>query len=166
MDLLTNRFKGHLACSDKKFVEHIEKLKDDCKEGANIEHKLLMTKAQQKHKTRVLANAWNAPTEEQEEIIALQAEVKEMKARERQTGAAEVESMNIHLRCMENRATSEEEARERKASKIAAYLVDAGIASANAAGMSQAERDAIARQTGQRSPSEKTWDVVLSKLAA
>lgn len=88
-----------------------------------------------------------------------------MKARERQTGTAEVESMNIHVRCTAHRVTSEEEARERKASKIAAYLSEAGM-NAEAAGMTQTERDAIARRAGQRSPSVKTWNVVLSKLAA
>ena len=79
-DLLTNLFQGYLACSDKKFVDYIDKLKDDYEEGADIHYELLMTKAQQKCKSRLLTNEWNAPTEEQEEIIALRAEIKEIKA--------------------------------------------------------------------------------------
>ena len=39
-----------------------------------------------------------------------------------------------------------------------------GIDRAGLASMEQAERDAIAKRAGQRSPSEKTWALVLAKL--
>ena len=101
-----------------------------------------------------------------DEVKKLEKQVKDMKARERQTRTAEVESMNFHVRCTAQRARSEEEARERKASRIAAYLASSGFTRADAAGWVQAERDAAARRAGQHSPSEKTWGVVLSKLEA
>ena len=56
------------------------------------------------------------------------------------------------------------QARERKATKIAAYLAENGFTSAAVSGWVQAEREAVARRAGQRSPSEKTWAVVLEKL--
>ena len=101
-----------------------------------------------------------------DEVKQLEKQVKDMKARERQTGAAEVESMNIHVRCTAHRATSEEEAREHKASHIAAYLAENGFTRADASTWVQAERDAAARRAGQHSPSETTWELVLTKLDA
>ncbi len=89
-----------------------------------------------------------------------------MKATERQSGAAQVETMGLHVRCTAQRTTSEEEARERKASKIAACLAVNGFTRTDAATWVQAERDAAARRAGQHAPSEKTWRVVLSKLEA
>jgi len=38
-----------------------------------------MTKAEKKYKNLVLNRKWNAPTEEQEEIVALRAQVKTLK---------------------------------------------------------------------------------------
>ena len=99
-----------------------------------------------------------------DEVRQLEKQLLQMKARERQTGAAEVESMNFHVRCSAHRTTSEEEARERKASRIAAYLASSGFTQADVASWVQAERDAVARRAGQRSPSEKTWGLVLTKL--
>ena len=99
-----------------------------------------------------------------DEVKRLEKQVKDLKSRERQTGAAEVESMNFHVRCRANPARSEEEARERKATKIAAYLAAGGFTSADVATWVQAERDAVARRAGQRSPSPATWAVVMAKL--
>ena len=101
-----------------------------------------------------------------ETVKQFEKQVKDLKARERQTGAAEVDSMNFHVRCSAHRTTSEEEARERKATKIAAYLAENGFTSAAVSGWVQAERAAVARRAGQRSPSETTWKLVLAKLEA
>ena len=62
------------------------------------------------------------------------------------------------------RARSEEAARKRKASAIAAYIQRAEIDAGTLPEMKQVGRDAVARQAGQRSPSEKTWALVLGKL--
>ena len=95
----------------------------------------------------------------------LEKQLREMKARERHSGAAFVESMGYHPRCTPHESTRETEAREKKATAIAAYLSEHGVDVAAAATMKQPERDALARRAGQRSPSEKTWAVVLEKLA-
>ncbi len=44
------------------------------------------------------------------------------------------------------------------------YVERAGLDVAKLATAPQAERDAIAKRAGQRSPSEKTWALVLGKL--
>ena len=42
-DLLTNLFKGHLAASDKQFIEYIKKKKDEYEEGTDLSTDRLMT---------------------------------------------------------------------------------------------------------------------------
>jgi hypothetical protein len=39
-----------MACSDKKFVEYMEKCRDEYEEGENITHQMLMFKAKRKYK--------------------------------------------------------------------------------------------------------------------
>lgn len=94
----------------------------------------------------------------------LEKQLRELKARERHSGTAFVESMNYHPRCTPHESTRETEARERKATAIAAYLSENGVDTEAAASMKQPDRDAVARRAGQRTPSEKTWSVVLEKL--
>ena len=94
----------------------------------------------------------------------LEKQLREMKASERHSGAAFIESMNYHPRCTPHESTRETEAREKKATAIAAYLSEQAVDVAAAATMKQPQRDALARRAGQRSPSEKTWGVVLEKL--
>ena len=74
-DILVNLIRGYLACSDKKFVEYIEKCKDSYEEGENMTYQSLMAKAERKYQARVMNGEWNLPTQEQEEIIALKAKL-------------------------------------------------------------------------------------------
>ena len=101
-----------------------------------------------------------------EAVQDLEKQLRELKAKERKTGAAFVESLNYHPRCTPLESTRETVAREKKATAIAGYLSGAGLDTARVAAMDQAQRDDIARRAGQRSPSEKTWGVVLQKMAA
>ena len=94
----------------------------------------------------------------------LEKQLREMKARERHSGAAFVESMGYHPRCTPHEPVRETEARERKATKIAAYLAAGGLTPSDVRAWEQPRRDEAARLCGQRSPSEKTWAVVLEKL--
>jgi len=64
-----------MACSDKKFVEYIDKCKDSYEEGENITYQSLMSKAERKYQTRMMSAEWNSLTQEQEEIIALKAKI-------------------------------------------------------------------------------------------
>ena len=96
----------------------------------------------------------------------LEKEIREMKARERKSGAAFVQSLNYHPRCTPLESARETQARDRKATAIAGYLSKAGIEPGTAGQMSQRERDDVAHRAGQRTPSQKTWSVVLEKMAA
>jgi hypothetical protein len=74
-DLLTNLFKGYKTAKDRKFVEYIEKKEETYEEGTDLLPEQLMRLASNKYKIRKLQNAWAAPTPEEEQITALQAQV-------------------------------------------------------------------------------------------
>jgi hypothetical protein len=73
-DIIINLFTIYLACSDKKFIEYIEKCQDEYEEGVDITYQSLMTKAEKKYQSRILNDEWNSLSQEQE-IIALKAKV-------------------------------------------------------------------------------------------
>ena len=74
-DIIINLFTGYLSCSNKKFVEYIEKCQDEYEDGADITYQTLMQKAEKKYQSRILNDEWNSLSLEQEEIIALKAKV-------------------------------------------------------------------------------------------
>jgi hypothetical protein len=78
-DLLVNVFKGYQMAQDKDFAQFIKRKKDAYDEGANINVASLMDAAENKYKTRILAGEWSAPTKEQEQIIALTAQVDKLR---------------------------------------------------------------------------------------
>lgn len=78
-DLLANLFKGYAETSDRSFVQYIAKKVDDYEEGIVIGPNKLMQLALNKYNTLKEAGKWNAPTEEQNKIVALEAEVNKMK---------------------------------------------------------------------------------------
>jgi len=80
-DILTNLFTGYQACTDKKFVEYIDKYKDEYEEGEDITYETLMAKAEKKYQARLLSSEWNAPTREQEEIIALKSQIADLRVK-------------------------------------------------------------------------------------
>jgi hypothetical protein len=77
-DLLTNLFKGYKAASDKTFVAYIKKKEDDYDEGQNIRPENLMTLAANKYKILKEKNEWEAPSAEEEKIMALEAKITKM----------------------------------------------------------------------------------------
>ena len=78
-DLLINVFAAYLAVPDKKFVEYIEKQKDKFDEGEEITYKKLMQVALIKFKDRKRSDKWQAPSAEEEQIIALTAQIGDLK---------------------------------------------------------------------------------------
>jgi len=74
-DIIINLFTGYLACSDKKFVEYIEKCQDKYEDGASFTYQELMSKAEKKYQARMMTKEWNTLTHEQEEIVALKAQL-------------------------------------------------------------------------------------------
>ena len=79
-DLLSNLFKGYATASDRNFTEYIGKKQDEFDEGVDIDPQRLMQLALNKYQTLVEGGKWNAPTEAESKIIALEAEVKKMKS--------------------------------------------------------------------------------------
>ena len=78
-DLLINLFEAYLAVPDRKFVDYIEKQKDKFDEGEEVTEKTLMQVALVKYKDRKRSDKWQAPSREEEEIVALKAEIGELK---------------------------------------------------------------------------------------
>jgi hypothetical protein len=69
-DIIINLFRGYMACSYKKLVGYMKKY-----EGENVTYQNLMFKVERKCKACIMCNGWNAPMQEQEEIIALKAKI-------------------------------------------------------------------------------------------
>ena len=67
-DLLSNLFLGYRACKDNHFVEYIERKEEQYEEGENITAETAL----QNHR-------WCEQTKEQKEILALRAEVTDLK---------------------------------------------------------------------------------------
>ena len=87
-DLLINVFAAFLAVPDKKFVEYIEKQKDKYDEGEDVSTKKLMQVALIKYKDRKRSDLWQAPSVEEEQIIALTAQIDEMQKEKAMTATA------------------------------------------------------------------------------
>jgi hypothetical protein len=85
-DLLTNLFKGYLTSSDKVFVKYIIGKQEQYEEGKHIEPVALMGLADIKFKTLVQKGQWNAPTPEEEKILALETQVKTMAKNHKKSG--------------------------------------------------------------------------------
>ena len=81
-DTLFNLFRAYETVKDETFRTYIQREKDDYQDGRHdltiIE---LMTKAEQKYKTMLLEKTWFKPSAEQEEIIALKAQMEHWKTK-------------------------------------------------------------------------------------
>ena len=81
-DLLTNLFKGYLACSDRDFCDYITRKQDAWEEGMDIQPDRLMKHAADKYKTLLQKGLWNAPDKNEEKILALQSEIRKLKRKD------------------------------------------------------------------------------------
>ena len=78
-DLLLSLLKAHDSCTDQDFRSCIQQQKEQCDEGEiNLTPDQLMPKAEMNCKNKVSSNKWNKPMMEQEEIIALRAQVEQL----------------------------------------------------------------------------------------
>lgn len=77
-DLLTNLFKGYGACSDKKFVEYIGLKLSDYEEGKDLTSAELMNLALLKYKTLKSRDIWEAPSAEEEKLVAMEIRLQEL----------------------------------------------------------------------------------------
>jgi hypothetical protein len=78
-DLLTNLFKGYAACSDKNFVKYISDKQSEWEEGKALTSQQLMGYAANKYKILKTKEIWEAPSEEEEKLMALQARFDDLK---------------------------------------------------------------------------------------
>ena len=77
--LLTHLFKGYLAASDKVFVKYITEKMDRYEEGEEMSPDRLTQLADNKYRLLRERDEWDAPSAEEEKLLALQAEVEKLK---------------------------------------------------------------------------------------
>jgi hypothetical protein len=78
-DIMINLFKGYMAASDSEFVRYIKTKKDAYDDGGDLTSDALMTLALNKYEMLKKQDAWNAKSIEQEQIVALSAELQKIK---------------------------------------------------------------------------------------
>ena len=80
-DLLINLFKGYRAANDVEFLDFIRRKSNAYEEGKPGSDNIgvLMSDSLVKFKARKLVGKWSAPTKEQGQIIALTAQVEQLK---------------------------------------------------------------------------------------
>lgn len=78
-DLLTNLFKAYMVVSDKQLKTYINGKLERYEEGLIISSLQLMDWAKMRYDILVEKKAWNAPTEEEKQILALQTQVNNLK---------------------------------------------------------------------------------------
>ena len=90
VDLLYYLWKAHKAAPDEEFVTYIKDLKSQCDDRrATFTAEDLMVHAENKYKACLLdkENVWGKPTEEQEKIVAMSAEINSLKKERRGTSS-------------------------------------------------------------------------------
>ena len=82
VDLLYYLWKAYKAAPDDEFVVYIKELKSQADNGrATYTAEDLMVRAENKYEARLLdkENTWGKPTDEQEKIVAMMAEINSLK---------------------------------------------------------------------------------------
>ena len=82
VDLLYYLWKAYKAAPDEEFIVYMKDLKIQCDDGrATFTAEDLMIRAENKYESRLLdeENAWGKPTEEQEKIVTMTAEINSLK---------------------------------------------------------------------------------------
>jgi hypothetical protein len=81
-DLLSQLFDGYKECKDETFCRYIQTKLDKYEEGqSNMTSQKLMLMAETKFKTLVASSKWEAPTEQDTQLLALTAELKQTNER-------------------------------------------------------------------------------------
>ena len=78
-NLLSNLLKGYAATSDTTFTSYIERKQEEYEDGTNIKPNVIMCLADKKYKTLKIKGTWNAPSQEEENILALKTEIDKLK---------------------------------------------------------------------------------------
>ncbi len=77
-DLLINLFKGYLAVEDKSFHLYVLRKQEEYEEGGTLTEDALMNLTKNKFTLLKEAGRYNMPSAEEEKILALQAELKQV----------------------------------------------------------------------------------------
>ena len=85
-DVLTNLFKGYKAASDKVFVEYIMRKEEEYEEGAPMTADSLMNLAAKKYKIRLRRTEWNAKSESETKILALETKLMYLQKKDKSKG--------------------------------------------------------------------------------
>lgn len=81
-DLITYLWKAYLSSPDSRFIYYIESLQNNYNDGsADYSADQLMSLAENMYKTRVQTKVWAKLSEEQEEIVALNAKITAMETK-------------------------------------------------------------------------------------
>ena len=72
-------FKGYKAAADDTFKKYIQNQRDLYDQGESMDHYTLMTRALNKYKTMLEDSEWCAISPQEEQIIALSAQLKQLK---------------------------------------------------------------------------------------
>jgi hypothetical protein len=78
-DLLANLFKAYKSVKDRDFITYIKKKEDEYEEGQDVDVDMLMLQASNKYKTMIQTGTWNAPSPEEEKILALETQLERLK---------------------------------------------------------------------------------------
>jgi len=78
-DVLVNLFKGYSVCSDAEFRRYIADKRTRYDEGDSYTVQELMHLARNKYTLLTDSGRWSAPSQEEEKIIAMQAQISDLK---------------------------------------------------------------------------------------
>ena len=87
-DLLSNLIKGYVAASDNTFTKYIERKQEEYEDGTDIKPTALMSLADKKYKTLKIKGTCNAPSQEEEKVLALKTEIEKLKGFYKETPSA------------------------------------------------------------------------------
>jgi hypothetical protein len=90
-DLLINLFKGYKVADDAEFLDFIRRKENAYEEGHDVDTDNLMADAESKFDSRTMTGKWSAPTKEQGQILALTAQVEQLKSIKSKSRTAKAE---------------------------------------------------------------------------
>jgi hypothetical protein len=79
-DLLSNLFKGYKSATDERFLKYIALKEEYYEEGNNLGANELMNLAKNKWRVLKQKHLWNAPSPQEEKILALEAKIKKLES--------------------------------------------------------------------------------------
>ena len=117
VDLLYYLWKAYKAAPDDEFVVYIKDLKSHCDDGqATFMAEDLIVRAENKYEARLLdeENIWGKPTEDQEKIVAMTAEINSLKKAHGSTAAPKPAKQKTSGKTQANKKAQPKKTKEQK----------------------------------------------------